>query len=934
MRVTFHRSLMLAAALAVLLMPGVALAQNGSITGVLTDVATGRPMVNANVEARTPAGVVAGRTLSNAEGRYRMTVAPGTYNLMVQLIGYDALTLPNVIVTAGATANADGGLTQGAYNLDPVVVSASKQQEKATEAPAHVEVIGATEIETRPAVTPVDHLRGLPGVDVITQGVQSTNVVARGFNNIFSGALMTLTDNRMAGVPSLRVNVMHFVPTTDEDLARMELVLGPGSALYGPNTANGVLHMITKSPLDAPGTTVSIAGGDRSLMQATLRSAHRLSDQVGFKLSGTYLTAREWPFTDTDELAERAKFFSADSVFFRQDLMNATGLTEADARARIATIGRRDRDVQRVSGEGRLDFRPTEDLNATLQAGITSIGSGIELTGLGAAQVEDWNYTYYQARTTWKRLFAQVYLNQSDAGNTYLLRTGQPIVDESTLLVGQLQHGTAVWGGRQNFTYGLDYFYTNPQTKGTINGIYEDMDETTEIGGYLQSQTALSPKFDLVLAGRVDDHDALPDPVFSPRAALVFKPVEGQSFRATFNRAFSTPTSLNQFLDLPTSVPDQATDPRNAAAARLGFSVRVQGTGTTGFRFEQENGTYLLRSPFVPPSTCSPSGDFCGSRALLPTAVAGTLYPGAVQAAAAFGAARGTPIPAPVVQYLLDQSGTAATQVGAAYVAGDAAFPIATLDLQDVAPIRESTSTTFELGYMGVIKNRFQLSVDAWYDQKQDFVTPLTVRTPFVTLNGPDLAFLVPGLMSNFGMTQAQAVALIGQIAQIPVGVISSADVNATGAQTLATYTNVDETLDVYGLDLGAEMLMGNYWSVTGTMSLVNKDHFETESVGTVTLNAPKLKGSLGLNYRNPDALSGEVRVRYTDGFPVQSGVYEGDVDSYTLLDASASYTIPRMNGLQLQLSVNNILDESYASFIGVPDVGRMALLRLRYTLR
>ena len=82
-----------------------------------------------------------------------------------------------------------------------------------------------------------------PGVDIITQGVQSTNVVVRGFNNIFSGALYTLTDNRMAGVPSLRVNVMHFVPTTDEDLQRMEVVLGPGSALYGPNTANGVLHL-------------------------------------------------------------------------------------------------------------------------------------------------------------------------------------------------------------------------------------------------------------------------------------------------------------------------------------------------------------------------------------------------------------------------------------------------------------------------------------------------------------------------------------------------------------------------------------------------------------------------------------------------------------------------------------------------------------------
>jgi outer membrane receptor protein involved in Fe transport len=114
--------------------------------------------------------------------------------------------------------------------------------------------------------------------------------------------------------------------------------------------------------------------------------------------------------------------------------------------------------------------------------------------------------------------------------------------------VGQLQHGLAI-GGRQNFTYGVDYFFTDPRTEGTISGIYEDEDQTTEVGGYLQSQTALTPQFDLVLAGRVDTHSALPDAIFSPRAALVFKPTQDQAFRATYNRAFSTPTSLNQFLD-------------------------------------------------------------------------------------------------------------------------------------------------------------------------------------------------------------------------------------------------------------------------------------------------------------------------------------------------------------------------------------------------
>src|SRR5690606_35465402 len=94
-------------------------------------------------------------------------------------------------------------------------------------------------------------------------------------------------------------------------------------------------------------------------------------------------------------------------------------------------------------------------------------------------------------------------------------------------------------------------------------------------------------------AGRVDTHSALPDAIFSPRAALVFSPTADHAFRVTFNRAFSTPTSLNQFLDLGTPIPVEA-------AARLGYSVRVQGTGETGFTFRQSDGSFLVRSPFAP----------------------------------------------------------------------------------------------------------------------------------------------------------------------------------------------------------------------------------------------------------------------------------------------------------------------------------------------
>ena len=170
----------------------------------------------------------------------------------------------------------------------------------------------------------------------------------------------------------------------------------------------------------------------------------------------------------------------------------------------------------------------------------------------------------------------------------------------------------------------------------------------------------------------------------------------------------------------------------------------------------------------------------------------------------------------------------------------------------------------------------------------------------------------------------------------------------------LTTYYNVDDELDYYGADFTATYLLTEALSLGGSLSLVNDNVFETSRGDTdangltenITLNAPKTKGSVTGTYRNLDmGLSTELRVRFNDSFPVRSGVYnatlciepdlpgtEECVDSYTLLDLNASYEIPALAGAALQLSVNNLLDEEYRSFPGVPAVGRMAILRLNYS--
>src|SRR5688572_20213173 len=206
MRIRFY-GLMLAI-LALTMSAGLASAQQpatGVITGRITDKETQTPIAGATVEAVTATGRAASSAITNENGEYRLAnLAGGSYSVVVTMLGYQTHRIESVRVISGETSLTGAALTSEAFQLNPIIVSASKHTEKALEAPAAVSVVSEREIAERPTTTPVDHLRNTPGVDIMQTGVQSSNVVVRGFNNIFSGALHALTDYRIAGIPSLR----------------------------------------------------------------------------------------------------------------------------------------------------------------------------------------------------------------------------------------------------------------------------------------------------------------------------------------------------------------------------------------------------------------------------------------------------------------------------------------------------------------------------------------------------------------------------------------------------------------------------------------------------------------------------------------------------------------------------------------------------------
>jgi len=915
-----------------------ALAQTGSIGGRVTDSTTSAPLSSAIVRAISGTSTVGADTAST-DGVYRITdVAPGTYVIVVARIGYAVRRIPGVRVTAGQNAQIDIRMAENVTVLNPAVTIASRTSEKALDAPASVSVVETQEIRERSAVTVADHVRGLQGVDATTGGIAQTNIVTRGFNNAFSGALLTLQDYRFASVPSLKVNVPLLFTGTNEDIDRVEVLLGPASALYGPNSSSGVLHVITKSPFESKGTILTLDGGERSILHGSGRYANTLGEKVAFKVSGEAFSGKDWEYDDPAEPATIPR-------------PNGT----PGSRDTVANV--RDFDVRRYAGEARVDIRPRENVQLITTYGVSKIGSGLELTGTnGTAQAKNWTYQSIQERFIWGRLFAQFFANFSDAGNTdsldthgtFLLRTGTPIVDNSRVFAAQLQHGLGFGGGKEDLVYGADYIFTNPRTGGTINGRNENNDDVHEIGAYIQSTTHLTRKFDLVAAIRVDNHDVLDQTFWSPRVAVAFKPTETQNIRATYNRAFSTPANFSFFLDLP-----QAFIP---ITSTIGYQVRGLGVPSSGFTFRRNcatgAGSLCMRSPF--PITGA-TGTITGAPNTVVDANAAQYYRTLVGGSQttivnALIAAGVTPANAPAVFGALFGANTSTVQTKLRlFRPPNRANPnpsfieVQPSSVEDVERLKATTTDAYELGYKGILGKRSRLAIDLWYQRKTNFTTAAQNVTPNAFLDPTTLGATVGGVLAAQAQAgrvppaavQALATALTTQLAQVPVGTVVPESPLANTPSLFFTYRNVDQTIDYSGVDLAFDYLLTDRVSVIATYSWVSDVLFPEVSSGpdTLTLNSPDNKATLTGRYRDEvSGLSFELRGRYANAFPVNSGVYVGNVPVNAFLDAQFSWRLP-FPGQSVTWSITgtNLLDNKRASFVGTPDIGRLVMTRLQY---
>lgn len=519
-----------------------AAAGTATIRGTVVDPGTGAPVIGGMVQvAGTPFAAITG-----ADGSYVIEgVPPGVHRVEVVLYDRVAATMA-VSLAAGQELALDLDAAESVMAGETIVVTGTRSPEKIFDAPVTVESVSEETIARTAGPTYLSALANVKGIDFANAGLNDQRISMRGFTTQFNSRLITMVDGRLAQNPGNGLPQANLLPASTLDMKAVEVVVGPASALYGPNAHTGVINVISKSPWDESGAAISLRGGSQALADGAVRIAGTVGDSLGWKVNAQYMRAEDF-----------APDCSEGSVF-----RYGTSVCEADVLD--------DYHVDGFKTDASLYYR-SGDWMAKAAAGLsetTSFGA----TNAGRNHIRDWQMQYQALQLSHPNWYAQVTRTASDAGNTYQLnalvaraaglaaagmsiepdalgaqRFATRFVDLSQMLDAEAQYrdrfaGIDVAAGVQARAY-------MPDSGGTYlaDATGEDID-ASEIGGYLQADyELLGERLRLVGAVRVDEHSNY-DPQVSPKLAAVVETAPGHKLRLGYNRAFKSPTILENYL--------------------------------------------------------------------------------------------------------------------------------------------------------------------------------------------------------------------------------------------------------------------------------------------------------------------------------------------------------------------------------------------------
>lgn len=166
------------------------------------------------------------------------------------------------------------------------VSSVSRKSQTLFDTAAAAFIISQEDIRRSGATSIPEALRMAPGLEVAQLDAWHWAVTSRGFNLRLANKLLVLMDGRTVYNPSFTGVTWNVQDTMMEDIERIEVIRGPGAAMWGVNAVNGVINIITKKTKDTLGNLVVAGAGNQERGFAAFRHGGRLGDDGSYRVYG------------------------------------------------------------------------------------------------------------------------------------------------------------------------------------------------------------------------------------------------------------------------------------------------------------------------------------------------------------------------------------------------------------------------------------------------------------------------------------------------------------------------------------------------------------------------------------------------------------------------------------------------------------------------
>ena len=416
---------------------------------------------------------------------------------------------------------------------EQVVVTASKVEQQLVNAPATVSVVTSDVIASTPSTNYAELLRGVPGVNLSQTSARDFNITMRGASSTLATSTLAVLDGRSLYLDFFGFVAWDLLPVNPNELRQIEVIRGPASAVWGANAMNGVVNFISKSPRELNGNSATITfgrfnrdpeGGEQldsgALFGINATHARAINDRWAYKISaGGY----------TSDAYARPTGPIPNGTGTQYPSFSNTGTTQPKFDTRV--------DFDAPGGAYKLVF-----------SGGYSGTDGIFHTGIGPFDADGVGVGYGSMRYTRGGLkfnFFTNILNGEARGLLAIGTNGQPIpfiFDTQTydFEIGNIN----TLGTRNVLSYGGNVRFNAFNLSIAPRG-----DSRQELGFYVQDELFLNNYVRVNLGARVDKFDNIDDPVFSPRVAVILKPTPANAIRLSFNKAFRSPSLVNNFLE-------------------------------------------------------------------------------------------------------------------------------------------------------------------------------------------------------------------------------------------------------------------------------------------------------------------------------------------------------------------------------------------------